>query len=457
MTLYDFLKEQDISGRIPFHMPGHMRQPFPYLVGANIDFTEIDGLDDLHAPSGVLAEAMDNAARILGARRSFFLVNGSTVGILASVYAVAKGGKTVIAARNCHKSVYNALTLTASDVKYIFPDEDPLGFSLEITPESVECALRECPSASAVIITSPTYDGVVSDIRSIAEICHSHGVVLIVDSAHGAHLGYFDTSVESAVTCGADITVTSLHKTMPSLTQTGLLHISGDLVDDSEISAALSIFETSSPSYILMASIDGCVRQYENPALFEEWHRRVDTIRSAAKGTAVTIYRPSCYAFDESKLIVSSDGYTGEDLAGILRNQHNIEPEMVSRNYVLLLTGAGISDSQVDAVCSFFRALPERKPFVLQLSNNVPCCKSVLTMAEAANKKNEKTRLVKAAGRISTDMITPYPPGIPLIVPGEIISSDIIEYIMKLYTSGAKIVTHSGSFREEIKIVAETE
>lgn len=453
MKLYDYLKKQSENGRIPFHMPGHMRKKFPYLVGEDIDFTEIDGLDDLHAPNGILGDAMDNTARVFGARKAFFLVGGSTVGILSAVYAVANGGKTVVAARNCHKSVYNALTLTGSKVKYIYPERHHIGFSLEITPQSVKSALAETPDAAAVIVTSPTYDGVVSDIKSIAEICHESDVPLIVDAAHGAHLGFLDSSVPSPVKCGADIVVTSLHKTMPSLTQTGLLLHSGNLADEEKIASALGIFETSSPSYILMASIDGCVRSYDNKRLFSDWYERLEKIRRAAENTAVTLTVPQSFAFDESKLIVSAGGYTGAELAEILREKHNIEPEMVSENYVLLLTGAGLGNIQVDSVSAFFASLPKRNEIILQLSNSIPVCESVMTMAEACVRESEDIQASAAVGRVSADMLTPYPPGIPLVVPGEVISSTVVEYIEKLYSEGAKTVTPRGHYDGKIRVL----
>lgn len=453
MTLFEFLKKQSKTGRVPFHMPGHMRQFHPYLVGEDIDFTEIDGLDDLHAPGGVLKNAMSYAAGVFGAAHTFFLVNGSTGGILSAVRAVSKPEKTVIIARNCHKSVYNALTLCGSKAGYIFPNEHELGFSLEITPDSVKDALRKTPDACAVVITSPTYDGVISDVRSIADICHSYGVPLIVDSAHGAHLGFLDPDIPSAVSCGADIVVTSLHKTMPSLTQTGLLHLSGSLVDKDDVAAALALFETSSPSYVLMASIDGCVHEYANKALFDAWRHRIGKIRSAAADSAVTLTVPGCFAFDESKLIVSSAGYSGEELAAILREKHNIEPEMVSLNYVLLLTGAGLSDRHVDALCDFFASLTPRADNIKYPGNASPECETVMTMADAVNSDTENIPIEISAGRICAELITPYPPGIPIIAPGEKINDSVVNLIRYRADAGVKIISNRGAFLKNIRVV----
>lgn len=453
MRLIDLLTKQSKNGRIPFHMPGHMRGEFDHLVGSGIDFTEIDGLDDLHAPGGILKDAMGYAASVFGARRTFFLVNGSSGGILSAIRAVAKKGGSVVLSRSCHKSVYNALALSNLRAEYLYPPIHPLGFPLEVSPESVEAALSRTPDACAVVITSPTYDGVISDVRAIAEICHKSRTPLIVDSAHGAHLGFLDKSVRSAVECGADITVMSLHKTMPSLTQTALLHVNGDLVDADAALAALSVFETSSPSYILMASIDGCVRLYNDSDLFARWRENIAQIHAFAEGSAVRLIRPDCFAFDESKLIVSSRGYTGAQLGEILRRSFNIEPEMVSREYVLLMTGAGTTEEHVCALKNFISSLEERDSREYREIAPPPICEAVMGLGEATLAESVTLPLEECDGRISAELIMPYPPGIPLVAPGERLSREMIEYIRSLEQSGVRITTSAGGFCGKIRVI----
>ena len=243
--------ERAVDGMYPLHMPGHKRriapaEGLPYAW----DVTEVPGTDDLHDASGILADAMARTARLFGAKRTWYLVNGSTCGILAGIRALAPHGSTIVAARNCHKSVFHAAELGELDVRWSTPPVEPeFGVFGSVPPQTVERALNEAPHARCVILTSPTYEGVVSDVAAIARICHARGVPLFVDEAHGAHLGLSPLFPGGALAAGADVVVQSAHKTLPSLTQTALLHIpEGSLADENEISRQLGIFETSSPS-----------------------------------------------------------------------------------------------------------------------------------------------------------------------------------------------------------------
>ncbi len=447
MGLFEILREYS-RGRTPFHMPGHKRNPaFDYIRElAPLDFTEIDGLDNLHAPEGILKDAQEHTARIFGADQSFFLVNGTTGGILASIYALAGNGSPVIMARNCHKSVYHAVMLCRSRPHYIYPRSHPMGFSADVLPEQVATALRDCPDAACVVITSPTYDGVVSDVKSIAGICHHYGVPLIVDAAHGSHLGFLDPSVPSPVTCGADVTVMSLHKTMPSLTQTSVLHLNGSLVNPDCIAASLGIFETSSPSYLFMASIDGCVRAAEKPELFDNWRRLIEKIRGSVNFSVPD----GVFAFDTSKLIFRRKGYGGEELAQYLRNG-GIEPEMTAPGYVLLMTGAGDTEDMADHLIRVCITLSERdgeEAPVLQL----PMADAVLTPWEASVRSVENVPIALSAGRISGETVMAYPPGIPAVVPGERIPAGFTDWLASQRSS---LLTSAGSLHDALKCLTE--
>ena len=264
-TIYDKLSEYSDSDFYGFHMPGHKRNAdmlkssIPY----QIDITEIEGFDDLHHAQGMLKEAQTRAALVYQAEETHFLVNGSTVGILSAVAGVTKKGDTVLVARNCHKSVYHAIYLNELDPVYLYP-----GFSTdaclntEISAGDVKGALERYPHIRAVIIVSPTYDGVVSDVGSIAAAAHEKGVPLIVDEAHGAHFGFHPYFPENSNTKGADIVIHSLHKTLPSLTQTALLHMNGELVDRGKVREYLHMLQTSSPSLC----IDGKYRFLHRPS-----------------------------------------------------------------------------------------------------------------------------------------------------------------------------------------------
>lgn len=224
--LFDKLANYGNSGIYPFHMPGHKRQKTVDFNPYKIDITEIEGFDNLHHAEGVLLEAQKKAEKLYGSEESHFLINGSTAGILSAVSACAK--KTVLIARNCHKAVYHAALIRNLDVYYVYPEiQEEFMLNGGINPADVERSLEEHPEIEAVVITSPTYDGIVSDVKRIAEIAHAYGKPLIVDEAHGAHFGFSKYFPENSVHLGADIVIHSLHKTLPSYTQTALIHING--------------------------------------------------------------------------------------------------------------------------------------------------------------------------------------------------------------------------------------
>ncbi|MCC8098209.1 MAG: aminotransferase class V-fold PLP-dependent enzyme, partial [Eubacterium sp.] len=244
----------------PFHMPGHKRNTELFKNDIfKYDFTEIEGTDDLHHPTEILKQCMDYAADVYGTKKTYFLVNGSTCGLLAAVSAHTDIGDTVLIARNCHKSVYNAVFLRNLRPVYISPPVTGEGISGGISPEEVEKALKAA-SAKAFVMVSPTYEGIVSDVKAISEVCRKYGCVLIVDEAHGAHFSFYGKFPKSTIESGADIVIQSLHKTLPSLTQTALLHICSERADRDKTEKYLSIYQSSSPSYILLSSIDSCIK-----------------------------------------------------------------------------------------------------------------------------------------------------------------------------------------------------
>jgi len=254
--LYSKLMAYGNSDVYPFHMPGHKRNK-KFDEFYKMDITEIEGFDNLHHPESIILEAEQRAAHLFGAEETFFLVNGSTSGILAAISSISKEGSTVLVARNSHKSVYHGIYLNNLKVTYLIPDViEEFDINGGIDPEEVRICMEHNKEIAGVIITSPTYDGVVSDIRKIADIVHEYGIPLIVDEAHGAHFPLWDEAPESAISCGADMVIHSLHKTLPSLTQTALLHVNGNIVDRDKIRRFLGIYQSSSPSYVLMASID---------------------------------------------------------------------------------------------------------------------------------------------------------------------------------------------------------
>ena len=453
--------EKITSEMLPMHMPGHKRRLRPSdCLPYDWDITEISGADDLHDADGILMAAMERARALWGSRRTWFLVGGSTCGLLAAIRAAAPFGSEIIAARNCHRSVYHAIELGGYKVHWIIPARDrKFMINGPVSPDQVRSMIRRHPDSTAVILTSPTYEGVVSDIGKIAELCHNARIPLIVDEAHGAHFGLFEEGgfPESAVALGADVVVQSVHKTLPSLTQTALLHLGGDLLGEKQIERQLGIFETSSPSYPLMISIDSCVAllEEEGPALFEEWRESLDELYLRAEGLERIQVLGEGAGRDPSKILISFSalGLTGREAAEILREQYGIETEMVSGSTVLAMTGCGDTRETVrylaDALFEMDR-LPAAggadRPGRVHESGpvRIPPVRTACTILNAVTECAEEVPMDRAEGRICGEYLYAYPPGIPLLAPGEYIASEHLRIIRQTEADGGTIRhTHS--------------
>ena len=366
--LYEKLREYAASGVYPMHMPGHKRNAaaLPPGLPYELDITEIYGFDDLHDPHGFLEETAGLAAKLYGSVRAFLLINGSTVGILAAIGALTTRGDKILIAGNCHRSVTNAVSLFGLTPVMLTPDTDAAsGVACSVDPSSVKSALAKDNGIKLVVVTSPSYEGVISDIDSIARAAHSLDIPLLADSAHGAHLGFSSAFPASAVQAGADVVVMSLHKTLPALTQCSLLHVCGERANVSEIKRLLSVLQTSSPSYVLMASIDQCLgllssekgrlfKEYErNLTLFEKRILPLKNLRVLCRGTqgagsAVPSRGnnrnvPLCsafYDFDPGKLVIvtKNTAISGVLLADILRSDYNIEIERACADHAIAMT-----------------------------------------------------------------------------------------------------------------------
>ena len=449
MTLLEQLQALSQSDMLPMHMPGHKRNPHlaPYLdtLGAALDITEIPHFSNLHDPVGALAERMTAAARLWGSKRAWWLIGGSTAGLLAAIDAATARGDRVLIARNCHKSVYNACMLCGLETAYLQPMLYPNhSFADAVTAEQVEAALREHPDTRLVVLTSPTYEGLCSDIAAIAEIVHNHRAILLVDEAHGAHLGLHESFPASAITQGADMVVQSLHKTLPSLTQTAMLHLCSDRVDAHELGFRLSVYQTSSPSYLLMASIDSCVALLteEKDTLLPQWRRAIDKFHAALSTEHLTVPLADCPYADPSKLLISTRDttLTGPQLADILRSEYGIEPEMSTADTVLCMTGLGDRESGLLCLAKALNEI-ERSltPSVGEAFPFAPMPQQALPMHTAAKLPTEFVPTELAEGRISGDFLWAYPPGIPLTVPGEVIDAPLIAYLRSAGDKGVDI------------------
>ncbi|MEG0941745.1 MAG: hypothetical protein RR147_06615 [Oscillospiraceae bacterium] len=481
-TLLHRLQAYAKSDACALHMPGHKRncEGFDFLeeLGAKYDISEISGFDDLHCPRGVLAEAMARAAALWKSERAFFLVNGSTCGILAAIRAASEacGDGKIIVARNCHKSVYNAIELCGLTPIYLAPPTvEGFGFCGSISPKAVELSVRDNPG-TPVILTSPTYEGVISCISEIAIICHMYGSPLIVDEAHGAHLDLSPHFTGGAVRAGADIVVQSIHKTLTGLTQTALVHMSGQLISPEDMQRELAVFETSSPSYLLMASIDGTTELISRRGneLFRAWNARLNlfdervsvlqSLRTPGHGDPFDCQKqpgsvgyakkgaenPEVYRFDRSKIVISCEGTdtTGVALMNELRERFAIECEMAAGGYVVAMTGLLDREESLerlaDALCildSETRRTAPRLP-ISQPSRLPP---RVMSATEARHRPTRALALRDAVGKISAEYVWAYPPGVPLVVPGEELTDELMRsFIIQRETGVSLRSTYGG-------------
>lgn len=448
MKMYDYLKNYLKKDIYPFHMPGNKR------VGDlnRFDFTEVEGLDNLYHPNGIIQQSLHRIKSLYQTKESFILVNGSTVGLLTAITSAMVKGDSILVARNCHKAVYNGIELWDLSPIYLMP-ENIFGFCGSINPVSVENALEKDKSITACVITSPTYEGVVSDIEEIARVCHRHNVTLIVDEAHGSHFNFSDYFPCSAINLGADIVVQSTHKTLTSLTGTGLLHICTDRVDVDLVKKRLQMFQTSSPNYTMIASVDNCICDLlENgEKLFAGYENRLEKFYEKCSNLKnIQIYKgENAFDFDRGKLIISVQGtnITGVELQSILREDFRIETEMASSHYVVAMTSIMDNDKGFDRLIDALFEIDKRllKSNINDDSNisDFPYItpKTVLKAYDAENAVGEEVALKDSVGRISKEYIYAYPPGIPIVAPGEEITQEIAKKVTEMMSMGVNVAS----------------
>ena len=489
MQLIKTLKENRDSGIYPFHMPGHKRMlAGDDLLGRiyGIDITETEGFDDLHNARGIIREAEDRAAALFRSDETHFLVNGSTCGILAAITGSVTSGDSLVIASNCHRSVFNGLMLSGAKPYIITPDPEAyFEISGGVSASSVERAIDEADGKRvAVVITSPTYEGITSDVEAIAGVCRKKGAVLIVDSAHGSHFGLSDDFPKSAVASGADVVITSVHKTLPAMTQTALIHINKDCPSKERIRKMLPVYMTSSPSYVLMASIDSMtdLLEREGGRLFDEYTRRLDELYKKAEdlrclsvlcGEKLTAEGSAGH--DRSKIVISdmTSSFSGKQLSDMLRDRYGICAEMAAQTYVLLMTSIADTDEgfarltealfDIDAKIQDMQVLPKTRAVMKKLYDRVigsriaGSFKSVpiteQTAGEAGSVKSFDNKIKDtlfednieyipvelSEGRTAADYVSVFPPGIPVAIPGRVISGEAADTILGALGSGLEV------------------
>ena len=459
---------------LPLHMPGHQRKrdmgtALPYAY----DYTEVEDLDNLHAPEGILQEAMNRTAAYYGCPDCFYLVNGSSSGLQAGIFALLEEGDEVVVARNCHRSVFYALSLRKAKIHFLLPEfwEDFSCFG-SISPKEVERLLREFPKSKALIFTSPSYEGVVSDVEAIARLCHENGLSLLVDEAHGAHFSpkKGDSFLESAIALGADLVVQSPHKTLCSLTQSAWILGNGERYSREKLSFYLSVFQTTSPSYPLMLSLEKATTLLETKgeALFSHWKEVMESFREKARTLSYFTFlwekEEACFAMDFSKIFLRALGIPelrlGKDLAKLLREDYGIESEMHSGENLLLMTGPFISEKDMDRLFFALKDIERRfgedrekqsgegRPETIEQSLQSKLLPSALYQISVADnslqiseglKDGEELSLYDGESRICLEYLSLYPPGIPLLFPGEKLTAEKIQGIEALEKEGIEL------------------
>ena len=461
-TLAESLAAYADSDCYPFHMPGHKRRltemlpDFPEALqrAARLDITEIDGFDNLHDPEGILKDAEEKAAALYGADSCYYSVNGSTAGLLTAISAAVPEGGKLILARNCHKAVYHSIYLRRLTPVYLYPDIVP-GTSLAgtLTKEQIEAALIQNPDASAVLLTSPTYDGITADIASIAETVHRFGKTLIVDAAHGAHFGFHPGFPKSPVALGADLTIVSLHKTMPCLTQTALLLQKGSRVSTQRLRLFEGIYQTSSPSYLMMAAMDSCMDMVKKhgaglwDSFFTERERFLECCSSLKRLQVLTdgtkwsrkMTSETGFLMDSGKILseTSKTCLTGKRFYDILLKQYHLQMEMAAGNYV---TAIMTCCDTADGWQRLWDALKEIDDFCVAADEPVqenrkllayPVLKQQISLTEALDAPKAQVPLTEAVGQTAGAFINLYPPGIPIVAPGEQITQEAVDVITR--------------------------
>ena len=483
--LFEELRKHSESDIYPYHMPGHKRRPFGMLPGelSRIDITEIDGFDNLHQPEGILDGLQREAAGLYGAEESFYLVNGSTCGILSAVSCALPEGGHILMARNCHRSAYHGIYLRGLRATYLYPPYlEEYGIYDALEPEEVRRALEREPDIGAVLVVSPTYEGRISDIRAIADIVHERGIPLIVDEAHGAHLGLADGFPKNSCQQGADLVIHSVHKTLPALTQTALLHVNGQRIDRGLLRRFLRIYQSSSPSYLLMAGIDNALRYVglQGQEAFGAFRQRFEAMLDRLRGCRhLRFLMDAGDRQDTGKLLIytKQSGLTGKQLYDILLGRYHLQPEMAYTGFVLAMftvnDGEEAYRRMTEALLAIDGALeegmahtPEKRaegraaeapgsgeyrPGAGALCgegagesaghgrNRGTGRSGAIPLAKAWDMPTEQIALAESEGRYIGEFINLYPPGVPLLVPGERMTGELIGKISEAEEQGLEV------------------
>ncbi|TXK89991.1 aminotransferase class I/II-fold pyridoxal phosphate-dependent enzyme [Parageobacillus sp. SY1] len=478
--LFTGLLEHIKKNPIQFHIPGHkkgagMDHEFRDFIGENalsMDLINIGPLDDLHHPKGIIKRAQELAAEAFGADYTFFSVQGTSGAIMAMVMSVVGPGDKIIVPRNVHKSIMSAIVFSGAIPIFIHPEIDKeLGISHGITPESVEKALKQHPDAKGVLVINPTYFGISGDLKKIVEIAHSYHVPVLVDEAHGVHIHFHEDLPLSAMQAGADMAATSVHKLGGSLTQSSILNVREGLVSAKHVQAILSMLTTTSTSYLLLASLDvarkwlatqGREHFEKTIQLAEKTRQQINEIPYLYCVGREILGTEATYDYDPTKLTISVKelGLTGYDVEKWLREMYNIEVELSDLYNILCIITPGDTERETNALVNALRHLSEQfrhqaakgvKPKVLL--PDIPTL--ALTPRDAFYAETEIVPFEESAGRIIAEFIMVYTPGIPIFIPGEIITEENLNYIKKNLEVGLPVQGPEDDTLQTLRVIKE--
>lgn len=461
------LREIVETNLISFHVPGHKLGKIYDKLGYSdivkniykMDTTEIPGTDNLHSPEGIIKKSQERASKVFKSDETYYLVNGSTCGIQGAIMALCNPKDKIIVNRDCHQSVINSCILADIEPIYILSKIDKeTNIQEGIHIEEAKKIIDNNLDAKAILLTYPTYYGKTFDLKEICDYAHKHNITVIVDEAHGAHLGLSDKLPKTALEEGADLVIQSTHKTLPSFTQSSMIHIKGDRVDRQRLSTMLRIIESSSPSYMLMSSLELAVDIYETKGneLMEELLDNLEKFKEKNKNTSFDIYNED----DKTKLFLSAKrlGMMGYELEDILREKYNIQVELANYYGVLLICTIGNTKEDLDKLSEALEDISNRykkDSHIESLEYPVVIPEKVLNPREAFYKNKKSVKIYESIGQICAEYVIPYPPGVSLLSPGEVITKEIIDYVILCHKKGMNINGIKDSNLEFIEIISD--
>ncbi|ESA36046.1 arginine decarboxylase [Leptolyngbya sp. Heron Island J] len=451
--LVEALRDCARCQRAAFYTPGHKGGQGISLLHQTVfgddifalDLPELPELDDLFAPESVILEAQQLAAEAFGAERTWFLVNGSTCGVEAALLATCGPGDKVIVPRNAHQSVVSGLILSGAMPVWIAPMHDPeWQLALGLNVNMMASTLSQNPDAKAVVVVSPTYEGVCSDIEALAAVVHEYGIPLIVDAAHGPHFGFHSELPPSALSSGADIVIHSAHKVLAAFTQAALLHVQGERCDRNRLNQALRMTQSSSPSYLLLGSLDAARHQMatQGLALMEQTLSLANSARYRLQDSPLPVLDVSAGGIFQQDLTrltvdVSAIGTTGF-AADAWLHERGVTAELPTLHQLTFIISLGNSEQDIDQLIYGLKQLPTRTAAVKSQSYfSMPVVG--MSPREAFFAHTSDCAADEAVGRFSADTVCIYPPGIPNLMPGELITADILNNLKMAQRAGAHL------------------